>query len=133
MTARRERWIVVVALVAGIVGGAAAQWLLAVTPVFADKTSPHAKVVRAETFELVDADAHVHAELQIGVDGNPALIFYDVDHQVRAVFDLTGGGNARLFLSDDQGKTRATFGLGKDGAPFLHFIDEDRALIWSAP
>lgn len=133
MNTKEMTWLVVVAVVSGLIGGGVAGWLAAGAPAFAKEGAKTPAVLQAQKLELVDAHGDVHAGFEIGVDGNPALVFYDVDHHARAVLDLTGGGNARLFLADNEGVTRAMFGLGKNGDPFLHFRDATREVIWSAP
>jgi hypothetical protein len=122
-----------VAVMTGLAGGAVSSWLLTGKPAFAQKTTPHEKVIQAEKFELVDKEGHEHGSLAISPDGNPAFVLYDVDHHSRVVLDLMANGNARLFLSDQEGKIRSVLGLQIDGSPFLHLKDENRQIIWAAP
>ena len=121
------------ALAGGLAGGAVSGWLFTGEPAFAAKASDHAKILRAEKFELVDSGGHGHASLEMQPDGNPALILFDADHNVHAVLDMTGGGNPQLFLSDTKRKMRTIFGLANDGSPFLHLKDANRQVIGSAP
>jgi hypothetical protein len=125
--------LIVVAMVTGLAGGSTSSWLLMGKPAFAQKTTPQVKVIRAEKFELVDKGGHEHGSLEIGPDGNPAFVLYDVDHHSRVVLDLMANGNARLFLSDQEGKIRSVLGLQIDGSPFLHLKDENRQIIWAVP
>src|SRR3989442_7501235 len=54
---------VVLAVVAGFVGGVGSSWFLMGAPVFAQKTPESAKVIQAEKFEVVDKDGKVRARL----------------------------------------------------------------------
>ena len=99
--------LAVVAVVAGLVCIAA--------------TEPVAKVVRAERFEVVDAEGRVRAGL--GLPAPPAAANlprapYAVD--ALAVLD----GSPGLTLRDEKGKTRAGLMVSDDGSPSLMLLDE---------
>jgi len=117
----------------GVATGISATSWLSEKSAYAEKTAPHAKVLQAERFELVDEGGHEHASLGLGPDGNPSLILYDVAHNVRVVVEMMADGNARMFFSDQEGKVRSVIGTAADGSPLLQLKGEDRQVIWSAP
>jgi hypothetical protein len=133
MKPSQSGWMLTLALIAGLAGGAAFQWLFTERPAFAEKTPLHEKVLKAEKFELVDEGGHEHASLAIGADGTPSMVLYDVDHSVRLVVELMAKGNARVFFSDQNGKIRHVLGTAEDGSPFIQFRDRERNVVWSAP
>lgn len=64
MAKRQHSLTLLLAVVAGLVGGLISSRLLMEQPVFAEKKAPHEKVVRAERFELVDEDGNIFSSLQ---------------------------------------------------------------------
>jgi hypothetical protein len=121
------------AILLGVAVGIMATSWLPEKSAYAEKTAPHAKVLQAERFELVDDGGHEHASLGFGPDGNPSLVLFDVDHNVRVVVEMMADGNARMFFSDQEGKVRSVIGTAADGSPVLQLKGEDRQVIWSAP
>lgn len=121
------------AILLGMAGGIIAVTWLPEKSAYAEKIAPHAKVIQAGRFELVDKGGHEHASLGFGPDGNPSMVLFDVDHNVRVVVEMMAEGNARMFFSDQEGKIRSVIGTDKDGSPVLQLKGPDRQVIWSAP
>ena len=99
---------VVLAVVAGLVGGVVSSWLFLGAPVFAQKTPQVAEVIRAERFWVVDQDEKLRAALSL-VAGEPSL-----------------------FLYDKNGKRHARLGMVA-GEPRLRLWNKNGKVIWSAP
>lgn len=99
---------IVLAVVAGFIGGGVSSWILTGRAVFAQPTPEQAKVIRAERFEVVDKDGKVRAGLGLA-DGGPGLRLYDKDEKPRAVLGLF------------------------QGEPYLRLYGEDGKVVWEAP
>ena len=115
-----------------------------------------AEVVRAQRFELVNAEGEVlavlglgaagrpgltlwdekgegRAALSLGPGGRPAIMLYDEKGELRAVLGLVRDGGPAIELFDEKGETRATLALLADGTPALSLSDEKGEVIWGAP
>jgi hypothetical protein len=132
MNGKQYGLVVVLAVIAGFGGGVMAGRL---SMNHQPLTSQPAKVIRGESFQLIDSHGATHAELNIQEGGSPGLLFYDSDHKARVIFDMTGEGDPRLFLIDTDGIIRAVLGLGLEanGLPFIRLRDKNREVIWSVP
>lgn len=77
------------------------------------------EVIRAQRFELVDAEGKIRAVLSSDPDGRPGpdLVLFDYKDEIRAKLALDG-----LELRDGKGHVRAAFVL-RD-SPALMFVDE---------
>jgi len=115
----KAKWLMVaivacVALAAVMVGCAARQ---------ANPTT--LQVVRAQRFELVDAQGRVRIDLGMGVDGStPCVRLLDGQDQPRIRLSLRPDGIPALTLLGEKGETRAELSLGADGGPILGLGDE---------
>jgi len=147
----KAKWLMVaivacVALAAVMVGCAARQ---------ANPTT--LQVVRAQRFELVDAQGRVRIDLGMGVDGStpcvrlldgqdqprirlslrpdggPILGLGDEKGQPRAVLRVTADGSSILGLFDDKGKGGAGLAVLSDGRASLGLSDDKGKVIWRAP
>lgn len=148
---RRDVLMVLVALVAGLVGGAASSWFLMGSLVFAQKAPQSEKVLQAERFEVIDQAEKVRAKFGMLPDGTPLLMLLDQTEKSRvelsmetdgsphlALYDR-GGNNfialavlpdssAHLQLFDQAGKLRITLGTAPDGSPDLELLDQSKTL-----
>ena len=141
--------IVAAAFVAGLLGGAAANWLLTTRLAYALPAPQPAKLIQAEGVEIRDKDGKVRAVFGLGEDGEPMLRLFDKggtgntllvplalalvgpDGKPRLVLRLQTG-EPYLGLIDQDQKLRAVLGLNK-GEPTLRLADKDRRVIWKAP
>lgn len=62
MNKKQYGLLLMVAVVAGLVGGVVSSWFLMGSPVFAQKAPEHEKVLQAERFEVVDQAGKGRAE-----------------------------------------------------------------------
>ena len=113
-------------------------------------------VVRANSFEVVDADGTVLAKLGPGEKGSSGLALCDASGKLRAAIGITAdgtnglavydaGGTGRIVLSilsngstglavfDASENVRAAFGTLPDGSPKLQLIDAGGNDLFSAP
>lgn len=102
--------IVLLALVAGFIGGVVSSQIFVSGSLFTQKEPKPQKVVVAEKFRLVD---------KTGI--------------VRAALGLTGEGQPGLGMLDKRGVPRVVLGIGKNGRPSLVMWDQKANPIWSAP
>jgi len=83
------------------------------------------EVIRAQKFELVDAEGRVRGLMHMGRDGDsPALWILDEDGERRAGLGLLPDGTSGLALTDERGEARASLLLGPDGSPLLALTNE---------
>lgn len=86
------------------------------------------QVVRAERFELVDANGTVRAALGSDSAGRPGLWQYDQNGTTRALLCLGDSGQPGLRLYDQNGTTRASLRLGDSGQPGLGLLDQNESI-----
>jgi hypothetical protein len=110
---RRNRHLLVFALVAGGAAVVAAAWIGTPGKVLAESGAKAPNVVRANQFILEDADGRLRAELSVFMSGS-VLRLYDENRKRRAGLDVDKDG-ATLDLSDENGYPRARLSAGKDG------------------
>jgi len=102
--------IVLLALLAGFIGGVISSQIFVGRPLFTQKEAKPQKVVVAEKFRLVDQTGMVRAALGITREDQPGL-----------------------GLLDKNGIPRIVLGIGKHGRPSLVMWDQKANPIWSAP
>ena len=125
--------IVAASLVAGLVGGIAASWCLVGASALAVTAPPIAKVVQAESFELVDENGRQRAVFGPTLRGEVGLLIADPRGQVRAVLTVNGKGEPGLELLDEQGESRASMAVRTGESGTLALRDTDGQVIWQAP
>jgi len=87
-----------------------------------------AQVVRAQRFEVVDAEGRVRVLLSMGPDGQvPSLTLHDEKGDIRACLWTHPDGSTSLTLCDEKGATRASLSTHTDGSPILMLHDEKGA------
>ncbi len=143
------KWAMVIAVPCLLVAVAAAAWAAGQAKVSAPE------VIRAQSFELVDAEGRVQAKLAVHKDG-PGLILFDHGGKVRAMLavDKNGvpmlglldekasiraavsvptEGDAGLVLPNQPGRGGAMLAVDKDGGPVLILLGKDGKMLWEAP
>ncbi len=130
MDGKRFAVLVGTAALAGLLGGAASNLLLAERNALADRRMPD-KVVRAEKLEVVDSRGKARAWLEIDADGNPGL-FLARENCILASFSLVGAGKPRLDFGDNC-SVRALLKVDDAGNPSFTLYDSDHKAIWGAP
>jgi hypothetical protein len=109
MTRKQYSLLVVLALMAGLVGGVVASRLFTNQPVFAkDVTSksteipPEHQVIIAREIMLLDLNRKPRIRLMVDQNGEPGLHFYDEEGIYRAGFSV-GAGTPALTMHDKSG------------------------------
>ena len=122
----RPKWAIVLAVVV-VLGAIGAAYAAGQTKA----TAP--KVVRAQRFELVDAEGRVRGALAFSPDGSPALVFTGAEGKSAAALGVLTGSRPNLMLADKKGKPRAVLTLLTDGTPAFVLWDKEGKVMWSAP
>ena len=81
------------------------------------------EVVKARSFQLVDRQGKVRAELGLDRDEKPSLILRDAAGKDRVGLVVEPDGSPALILSDAAEKVRASLWLESDGNPRLALQD----------
>lgn len=118
--------ILVVALIAGFVGGFISHQLFMDRPAFAEKQPMHQKVVRGEQFDLVDRSGKIRGSWNVSKDGDPMLILFDNTGTPRFTLTVAREG-ACLSLNNKGGVPCANLLETKFGS-VLRFFDENGSM-----
>jgi len=109
MNRKQYSLLVVLALVAGLVGGIVASRLFTNQPVFAKEVtsksteiSPELRVIMAKEIMLLGLDRKPRIRLMVDQNGEPGLHFYDEKGIYRAGFSV-GAGTPALTMYDKNG------------------------------
>jgi hypothetical protein len=129
MNRKQYSQIVILALIAGLVGGVVSNQFLMGEPYLAEKNGLQEKVIRAERFELVDNNGTLRGILGI-IGYDPSLMLVDKDGCFRCVLTAAPDG-ASLFLRGKDCKDQITLSGRID--PALRFYDEKGNVVWKAP
>jgi hypothetical protein len=138
----------VLAAMAGLVGGGLSGRFLVGDPVIAEETPRHVKVFEAEQFRLVDKEGNIKGALMTLPDGSTGFALMDKGSLASAGFALNTDGSVEMGITgkdgksgiklkahtstasdltfyDANGKNRATLALGTDGKSALWMFDKD--------
>ncbi len=123
MNRKEYWWMLALAVLAGLVGGMALNWIFMGDPGFAQKQEEQAKVIRAQKFELVDKDGNVKASLDMSRDGSPGLLLNN--HNSYVVLSASSKLGPSLILSiDEKFERSASVFVKNDGTPSLTLSDK---------
>ncbi len=117
MNRKQSGLIMVLATLAGFVGGVLASLFLISEPAFAEKKPARIKASQSERFEVVDSNGKVRMVMGLSPSdtapqGSPSIKLFDKDGRLRALMDLA-----------------PTLG----DMPTMGFYDADGNIIWKAP
>lgn len=125
MNRKQYALLIILAVLAGLVGGAVSSWIFMDEPVFAQKTQQHQKVITAEELRLVDEQGTVRARFGLWKpDGRPILYLTDENGKPRLLLNVWHN-IPTLTLQDQNGKQRARLYLSSDGNPRIDLNSED--------
>jgi len=127
MERKRFALLALLSVASSIAAGAISGRYLPATPAHAYDGGKVPKLVRAESFQVVDSTGDVRAELCVCPEGKPGLVLIDRGYKIRARFALLSDGFPGLELMDTRGRSRARLGLSADGNPTFVFLDENGA------
>ena len=117
----RGKWAVVLTVLA-LLAAVAAAWAAGQAKVSAPE------VIRAQRFDLVDAEGRVRGRLSIASSSGPALLLYDQEGGVRARVWLSLDGSPTLNLYDTDGRGGVSAFPGTDGNPGVCLRDKEGTL-----
>ncbi|HEX9205222.1 MAG TPA: hypothetical protein VF853_04775 [Candidatus Deferrimicrobiaceae bacterium] len=127
MDRKRFTVLAVLAMASGAAGGVISGKVLPGTTVHAYDGVKVERVIRAESFQVVDSTGDVRAELCVCPEGKPGLVLIDRGYKIRARFALLNDGLPGLEMTDRGGRTRARLNLSADGSPSFLLLDENGA------
>lgn len=116
-----------VAVIAGLVGGVVSSQLFVGVPAFAQKTPQQAKVIQAEKFELVDRGGKIRGALGVTPEDKVVLILFDKSEKGGILLSVVNGSPS-LIVYDKERKARAILSFGSDEEPQLALYDRKGAL-----
>jgi len=125
--------LLVVALVAGLVGGIGTSWVLTSRLVFAEPEPLPTKVLQAERFEVVDQVGKTRAVLAVAPTGALGFTLADQAGKTRAILGLLSDGTPHLGFLNRKGKPRAILGTMPNGSMALALLDKNGRALWQAP
>lgn len=118
----RLQWVMVIVAMCLLVAVAAVAWAAGQ----AKASAP--EVIRAQRFDLVDAEGRVRGRLSIASSSGPALLLYDENGTVRARLRLSLDGSPTLDLYDTDGRGGVSAFPGTDGNPGVCLRDKEGTL-----
>jgi hypothetical protein len=125
--------LLVVALVAGLVGGIGTSWVLTSRLVFAESGPLPTKVLQAERFEVVDQVGKPRGALAVAANGALGLALADQAGKTRAILGMLSDGTPHLGFIDRKGRTRAILGTMPNGSMALALLDKNGKALWQVP
>jgi hypothetical protein len=134
--AARIEWLyLAVALVGGMIGGAAANRLTVAAPALAAQVpatansipagagAVTAKSIAAQEITLVDAKGQTRAALQLNNDGLPVFRMYDAAGKNRIGVGFANNGLIGVDLADAKGTERILLSVNSDGLTAVRLFD----------
>jgi hypothetical protein len=121
-----NRTIVIAALIAGALGGAASarMWPAAAAAAAADQQLLTS--ISAKQFEVMDEQGNVRAKLNVSGEGMSHLGLYDQQGVERAALVVTRDGATMVALSGDDGKPRLALNVAtRDGPAAFALLNPD--------
>jgi hypothetical protein len=126
----RIHWLyLVIALVGGMIGGAASNRLTGAVPAVAAQVpaaaaAAPAKAITAQQIVLEDAKGKARAMLQLNDDGLPVLRMYDAAGKNRIGVGFAKDGLVGVDLADPKGAERILLSVNSDGLTAIRLFDD---------
>lgn len=129
MSTKESFPVLVVAIMAGWLGGVLSGQTLSGEMVVAQEATKTNMIVTAEELRIVGKDGKVRTVIGVQADGAASLSFFDIRGNVRAEMGLNAAGVSELALYDQEGKQRKPQGFAymfvlPDGGPRLSLIGD---------
>jgi hypothetical protein len=112
--------MVLASLIAGVMGGVAASFIMG-TPSIAQQSD---EIVRAQQFQLIDAQGRTRARLGFSADAQPYLQLSD-ENETRGVW-IGIARETGVSVRDADGRTLLVLSVDDRGNPSLIVSDRDR-------
>ena len=130
MSRRQYVGLVVVAMVAGVVGGCVGTWTTGGGPAYSGYAD--GMKVRARAFEVVDEDGRTRAVLGASDDGSVGLSLYEregtEENQARAALLVTPKGSASVAVLGRAGRPSALLSTEGEFSGLWVLEEDDRAV-----
>ncbi len=123
---RKQYVFLILAVIAGLIGGRIPSLLLIGRPVFAER-APVQKVIETQELRIVDEAGNTYAEFS-GREGKPHLSFYDQNGKFRIGLGLvpsTDIGEMVLSFYNQDGEPRVNLRVLPSGHTYLTVYDQD--------
>ena len=128
MTQTGSRAMLIAALMAGALGGAASArvWPAPASAFAAQQSQQLLTSISAKQFEVMDDQGNMRAKLNVSGEGMAHLGLYDQDGVERAALVVTKEGSSMLALSGDDGKPRLAVNVAtRDGPATVALLNPD--------
>ena len=122
---------IVIALVAGLIGGALSSWILT-------RTLPlNVDAIRTQNLSLVDDQGNYRASLTLSSDGYPILAMRDEKDRIRIMLGAGAAGGPYISLKDTSGISQIALRVNPSVGPHLVVMEtvgeRQSKVIWRAP
>src|SRR5260370_40584427 len=119
MTQTGNRAMLIAALMAGALGGAASArvWPASASAFAAQQSQQLLTSISAKQFEVMDDQGNMRAKLNVSGEGMTHLGLYDQQGIERAALVVTKEGTSMLALSGDDGKPRLAVNVATHDGP----------------
>src|SRR6202040_2268427 len=119
MTQTGNRAMLIAALMAGVLGGAASArlWPAPASAFAAQQSQQLLTSISAKQFEVMDDQGNMRAKLNVSGEGMTHLGLYDQQGIERAALGVTKEGTSMLALSGDDGKPRLAANVATHDGP----------------
>jgi hypothetical protein len=116
---------IVLALVAGFIGGTVGNRIFTIDPVIAQPSPSHAQVMTVRNLIVTDEEGNVRAQLGISEEGRPRLDLVSKNGKLLASLASTEAeGGTELRLNAKDGSPRVRLAVQEKGEPRLDFTME---------
>ena len=121
MDRKQFRKLLIAAVLSAFAGGALTGLVLNAQVAFGQLRE---KVIRAESFQIVDGEGRVVSEFGTGSDGSTRIGFWDKNGLYRAGFGIFENGDGAITFYDDEGNAVSEYGIAPDGIVRMGFWDK---------
>jgi len=118
--------ILVLAVIAGLVGGAVSNRFLHGFTFLTQQTPQQGEILRTQRVEIIDQEGKRRAWFGLSPQGNTGIGLYDQEGHVRAALSVTPDKVTGLMFTDQEGTRRGGFIVSPDGEPAVELYDKDK-------
>lgn len=123
---RRDYYVaLVLAMLAGFIGGCMSGRLVSPEPVVAQEAPRRARFVDAEMFRIFDQNGTLRAAFGTAPDGSVGLVMVSKDGVPRAKLGVEVNGDAFLDLKDEKAQSHAMVFVTTAGNPRVALLDKN--------
>ena len=125
MTGKGYALVAALALIGGLIGGAASDRFFTNMP----------SNIKTKKIQIEDQEGKTRIELSTLPDGSPGVILADENGKVRVMLAIWGSPDKlpSLSFNDKDGDRRIVMTVRPGGIPYIAFADTNKNIIWTAP